>query len=122
MHITPYQIVSPLIAIIAIVYAWGLYNRKKKTLWEAVLWTIFWGLVAFIALFPSSLSYLVLATGIKNQESALLVTAIAILFFMMFYVVVRLEDIAYQQTRIIRAQALRDSNLPERKEEYQPKA
>lgn len=43
MHLTPYQIVVPLLSILAMVYAWNLVMRQKKTIWEALLWTIFWG-------------------------------------------------------------------------------
>lgn len=111
MSFTPYQIVVPLLALVAIVYAWSLFSRNKKTVWEVLLWTLFWGSIGFVAVYPGLLSYLALITGIKNQESAFLVTAIGILFFIVFYVIIRLEDISHQQTRIIRSLALRDAGL-----------
>jgi hypothetical protein len=46
MTLTPYQIVAPIVSLIAITYAWSLVFRRKKTLWEAVLWSLFWGMVA----------------------------------------------------------------------------
>ena len=45
-----------------------------------MLWTLFWGMLAVVALFPNVLSYLTVATGIKDQENAVLVTCIGILF------------------------------------------
>lgn len=113
MTITPYQIVVPLLALFAIMYAWSLFSRQKKTLWEVLLWSAFWVLVALVAFFPNALSYLAYATGIKNQESAFLVTAIGILFFIVFYIVILLEDLRQQQTRLIRRLALRDAGLDE---------
>ena len=66
MPFTPYQIVVPLLSLIAMAYAWSLFSRKKKTLWEALLWTIFWSGVALVALVPNVLSYLAIITGIKS--------------------------------------------------------
>ncbi len=111
MPVTPYQIVVPVFSLFAVLYAWSLFARQKKTLWEVLLWTLFWGVVAFIAFYPNALSYLALVTGIKNQENAFLVTAIGILFFIVFYMVVRMEEMRQQQTRMIRHLALRDAGL-----------
>lgn len=106
MNITPYQIIAPLVAVVAIAYAWGLWMRQKKILWEACLWTVFWGFIAVIALFPSALSYLQVVTGIKSQVNAILVTSIGLLFFMMFYIIIRLEELAQRQVRMVRKIAL----------------
>ncbi len=111
--LTPYQIVVPILALLALSYAWSLALRGKKSNWEAILWTLVWGGIAVIALVPSLLSYLTLATGIKNQENAVIVTAIGILFFMVFLLIVRIEDMAQRQAKIIRDIALKDAGLPE---------
>lgn len=112
MPLTPYQIVVPLLSLVALTYAWNLVLRQKKTIWEALLWTLFWGGIAFIALEPDVLSYLSKATGIKDQVNAIFVTSIGILFFMVFYIVIRLEEINHRQTRLIRSLALREADLP----------
>lgn len=115
MHVTPYQIVVPLVSLVALVYAWNLVLRQKKTVWEALLWTLFWGGIAALAFFPQMLSYLTLVTGIKSQVNAILVTAIGILFFMMFYVILRLEELQQRQTKMIRGMALKDVEKVETK-------
>lgn len=112
MTLTPYQIVVPVLSLIALAYVWGLALRGKKGLWEAILWTAFWGGIAAIAFMPSLLSYLTLATGIKNQENAIIVTAIGILFFIVFQFTVRLEELSQRQARLVRDIALRDAGLP----------
>jgi hypothetical protein len=111
MNLTPYQIVVPLLSLIAMFYAWSLFMRQKKTLWEAILWTLFWGVIAFIAMFPHLLSYLTAVTGIKDQVNAVFVTAIGILFFFTFYIIVRLEELEQRQTKIVRETALREAGL-----------
>lgn len=111
MHLTPYQIVVPLLSILALVYAWNLVLRQKKTIWEACLWTLFWGGITLIAIFPTVLGYLSAATGIKSQENAVIVTSLGILFFLVFYIVVRIEEMEQRQTRMIRALSLREAGL-----------
>lgn len=117
MSLTPYQIVVPILSILAVVYAWNLVLRQKKTIWEAVLWTIFWSVIAWIAFAPGTLSYLTAVTGIKSQENAVVVTAIGILCFMVFYIIVRLEELEQRQTRMVRAVALREAGLEEELDE-----
>ncbi|TSC59196.1 MAG: hypothetical protein Greene041619_32 [Candidatus Peregrinibacteria bacterium Greene0416_19] len=111
MKLTPYQIVAPLIALLAVVYAWNLVFRGKKTVWEASFWTLFWGAIAFVALFPNTLGYLSTVTGIENQENAVIVTFLGILFFIVFYLVIRLEELEQRQTRMVRAMALREAEM-----------
>jgi hypothetical protein len=114
MTLTPYQIIVPLLAIFAMVYAWSLVFRQKKTIWEALLWTFFWGMIGYIAIYPNTLSYLSAVTGIKSQENAVIVTSIGILFFMVFYMIVRLEELEQRQTQMIRNIALRDAGLTDK--------
>ena len=108
MEFTAYQIITPLAGFVAITYAWNLVLRQKKTLWEAILWTIFWGSIISIAIYPESLNYLSKFTGIKDRENAVLVTTIAVLLFIVFYLIIRIEDLEQRQTRVIRKLALKD--------------
>lgn len=111
MVLTPYQIVAPVIALTAIIYAWNLVMRQKKTVWEACFWTVFWGAIATIAFFPNALTYLSAVTGIANQESAVVVTFLGILFFMIFYIVIRLEELEQRHAKMVREMALREAGL-----------
>lgn len=115
MTLTPYQIVVPVLSLVAILYAWSLFKRDRKTLWEVLLWTVFWGAVAAIALFPRLLTYLTIATGIRSQANAVIVTAIGVLTFLMFSVIVRLEELSQRYTKIMRVLALREAELDEKK-------
>lgn len=94
-----------------LVYAWSLVFRHKKTVWEGILWTVFWSSVAYISLFPSSLQYLSNLTGIKRNENAATITAIGVLFFMMFYMIIRVEELEQRVTRVVRDRALHDAGI-----------
>ncbi len=113
IDITPYQVLAPLLAVLMVVYAWNLVLRQKKTVWEAGLWTIFWLMIAFISLFPSNLQYLSDLTGIKRNENAAVFTAIGILFFILFYLLLRIEELEQRIVRIARKEALRGIEVPE---------
>ena len=112
---TPYQLLTPLVSLVAILYAWNLVFRQKKTIWEALLWTVFWGCIVAIAIFPDSLDYLSAVTGIQDRENAVLVTFLGILLFIVFYLIVRLEALEQRQTRVIRKLALKDVDSPSKK-------
>lgn len=115
MNITPYQIVVPVLSLFAVLYAWSLFKRDRKTLWEVVLWALFWGAIAAIAMFPRLLTYLTIATGIRSQANAVIVTAIGVLTFLMFSVIVRLEGISQRYSKIMRVLALREADLEEKR-------
>ncbi|MBT3293314.1 DUF2304 domain-containing protein [Candidatus Peregrinibacteria bacterium] len=116
MSLTFYQIIAPLVSFLAIAYAWNLVMRQRKTVWEAMLWTFFWGAIATIALVPDSIAWISTVTGIKDRENAVLVTFLGILFFIVFYLVIRLEELERRQTRIIRSVALRKADISSKKE------
>ncbi len=109
IEVTPYQVVVPLFALLMVAYAWNLVMRQRKSLWEGALWTVFWLAVGYIALFPSSLQFLSDATGIKKNENAATISAIGILFFMVFYLVIRIEELEQRIVKIIREKALQDA-------------
>jgi hypothetical protein len=108
MIITPYQVGVPVIGLLLIAYAWSLVVRQKKTVWEGVLWTVFWVAVGAIAAVPSLGQFLSTITGIKRNETAVTVTAIGILFFIVFYLVIRIEALGQRLTSIVRDDALQD--------------
>jgi hypothetical protein len=89
--------------------------RKKKTSTEALFWTAFWGAVALLALNPSVLHYLTVLTGIESQVNAVIVTFLGILFFMVFYLVIRLEELEQRHAKVVRMLALRDAGLEDKK-------
>lgn len=113
LGITPYIVVTPIVALFFIVYAWNHVFRGTKTIWEAFLWTVFWGSVAVIVLFPEWISFLTKWTGIKDQENAVFAIAIGILFFIVFQLIVRMERMQKRITELVRHEALEDAGLSE---------
>jgi hypothetical protein len=113
LEITPYRVAVPLVALFFMVYAWNHVIRGSKTLWEAGLWTIFWGGVTVIALFPSWVGFIASWTGFKDQENAVFAIMIGILFFMVFLIIIKLEKMQKRITDVVRGRALDDAGLKE---------
>lgn len=108
MQITLYQIIVPLFSWFAVLYAWNLVWRRKKSVWQAVLWTMFWVFIGAIALFPDLLYYLTLVTGIQDRVNAVFITSFGVLFFLVFYLVMKTESLQQEHHLFIRRVALRE--------------
>ena len=106
--ITPYRVVVPLISFIVVCYAWNHVVRGTKTIWEGILWTLFWGAIAFVVLFPRWISFLTTWTGIKDQENAIFAIAIGVLLFIVFHLVLMLEKTNRRIAELTRKVALKD--------------
>jgi len=111
LPITPYQIITPLISLLAIVYAWSLVAKQKKTIWEGGLWTLFWSAIAVIALFPDVLDWLTLVTGFKDRQNALVITFLGVLSFIVFSLIIRLEELEQRHIKMVRSMALKDAEV-----------
>lgn len=112
--LTPYQFIVPLFCIVMVLYAWNLVMRQKKSIWEGLLWTVFWSSIAYISIVPSSLQFLSSLTGIKKNENAALITAIGVLFFIVFYMIMRIEELEQRLTKVVRGKALRDAGISDK--------
>lgn len=112
-----YQIIVPAIALLLIAYAWSLVMRQRKTIWEGLLWTLFWGVIGYIAIFPAELRYVSELTGIKRNETAITVTAIGVLFFVVFYLVIRIEELSQRITKLVRDESLQQAGLKRQRDD-----
>jgi len=111
LGITPYKVVVPLIAIFFVLYAWNHVLRGTKTVWEALLWTLFWGSVCIVVLFPAWISLLTAWTGIKGQANAVFAIVLGIILFIIFHILVRLEKIQHRITTLAQQEALENAGL-----------
>ena len=117
---TPYRVVVPLIALCMVLYAWSHVFRGTKTIWEAMLWTFFWGGVCIVVLFPAWISVLTTWTGIRNEANAIFAIAIGIILFIVFHILIRIEKIQKRITDLVRHEALRDAGLNENPKSHIP--
>ena len=110
-----YEVVVPIFSLLMLIYAWNLVLHQKKTIWEGLLWTLFWCVLAYISLYPGSLQYWSALIGIKKNENALTFTAVGILFFIVFYLVMRIEELERRLTKLVREKALDEAGIEQKK-------
>ena len=82
------------------------YRDKIISLQEFVLWTIFWFLVGFVVILPDTTSLVANIVGVGRGVDLVIYISILILFYLIFRVLVRLDKIDKDVTKIVRKIAL----------------
>lgn len=104
---TLYQIIIPAFSFLMILSAFFRVLSKRQSWRELVLWTLFWGGGAFLALFPTVLDTIAHFFGVENGARAFLLVFMLILFFALFKIIIRLEKQEEQLTKLVRYEALK---------------
>ncbi|MFA6424356.1 MAG: DUF2304 domain-containing protein [Candidatus Magasanikbacteria bacterium] len=73
---------------------------------EAIGWVLFWILAGLVVVSPNSTLILAKVLGVGRGVDAIIYLAIALLFFLLFKIFVRLEKIDHQITKIVRQDTL----------------
>jgi len=84
---------------------------------ELAIWAGFWFLVAIAALLPAKTDVLAAFLGVERGADLLIYVSVIVLFFIIFKVLVKLEKLDKQITKIVRQQALNQVQKPEEKNE-----
>lgn len=108
MDLALYQIIVPFLCFLLIAKAFSNYFRGKKTIRELIALSIFWLIVALIAIFPFLTEKLAFILGIKSNVNAVVFTSLGILSYICFRLLIVSENQEQELTRLTRALALRD--------------
>ncbi|MFA6547704.1 MAG: DUF2304 domain-containing protein [Candidatus Magasanikbacteria bacterium] len=73
---------------------------------ETIGWIIFWILAIVVVISPNSTTVLAKLLGVGRGVDAVIYLAIALLFFLIFKIFIRLEKIDHQITKIVRQDTL----------------
>ena len=101
-----YQIIVPFICLVFIARAISHFLRNEKTIRELVAWIFFWGFIGAIALFPKITEKMAEVLGIKSNVNAILFTMLGIVSYISFKLIVMVENMSQQITKLTRALAL----------------
>lgn len=82
------------------------YKDKAISLQEFILWTVFWLLVALVVVFPEITSYAANLVGVGRGVDLVVYISILILFYLVFRLLVRLDSIEKNITKIVRQKAI----------------
>lgn len=79
---------------------------KKITIIELFFWLGIWGGLIFVVFFPNIISRVADLVGIKRGIDVIIYTSVGVIFYLIFRLYVKLEDIEREITKVVRELAL----------------
>ncbi|MAF13876.1 MAG: hypothetical protein CMI53_03215 [Parcubacteria group bacterium] len=107
------MIIKVIIIIFAAFVLWRTFVRFKAaeiTSREVVIWTVFWLLVVGVTLVPQQTDTISQYLGVERGADLLVYLSVITLFFIVFRIIVKLEKIDKEITKVVRNTALKDIN------------
>ena len=100
------QIVLVLFAVFAFSRALIGVRRGTLRVGPFVLWSIFWGAVVVVAFRPETTIAVAHVFGVGRGADFAIYLALLLVFFLLFRLFARIEELERQLTRFVRAEAL----------------
>jgi len=86
------------------------FKRKKVTPKLFIFWMLIWTVVIIVAVLPQITDPLSKMLGVGRGADVAIYFAIFLIFFLVYKIMVRLEKIEHEITKIIRHLSLKDSD------------
>jgi len=103
---SPIQIILLVVLCLLIIKTLQNYRAKIISIREFFLWTSFWLLVVLVVIFPQATDALAQFLGIWRGADLIVYIALIVLFTFLFFILIRLEKIERNITKIVRKMAL----------------
>lgn len=105
-----YQIIVLILSVLFISSSVFYYRRGEASLFELVLWLLFWITISLLAIMPDTLTNLLADIfGFKSNVTALIFTSFGVLFYINFRNMFTINKLKRKLTEVIRKQALKDA-------------
>lgn len=85
-------------------------RRKEINSREFLGWLSIWLLALVVILYPGLTSFLAGKVGVGRGVDLVIYSAVILIFYLLFRMLMRVEKIEREITKIVRAQALKDQN------------
>ena len=105
---TPIQIIFLVVIAAIVIKTAQKYRSSAISIREMFLWIFFWLLVGVLILFPDATQAVANLVGIGRGVCLIVYLALIALFLGMFYIVLRLEQLERDITKIVRRLALKE--------------
>lgn len=103
----PIQILLVLFFLTAIIKVFQRLKSKELPPGMGVLWILFWIVAAVIVIQPNVTFYFAKLFGVGRGADVVVYAALAALFFMVFRLMVRIEQLNRDITKLVRDNALK---------------
>lgn len=101
------QILLSLFILFALINIWGRYRAKEVTLRSLFFWLIFWLAVAVVVWQPNLATEAANRVGVGRGSDLALYISVAVIFYLIFRITVRLEKMDRNITKIVREISLK---------------
>ena len=108
-----FQILFTLFALFAVVMVWKRQNDHQLGVIAALFWIFFWILAVMAVLWPNSTTILANSVGIGRGSDFVLYIAIVLLFYLIFKLHIKIEEINRNITKVVRKDAIEKDNFGE---------
>lgn len=105
-----FQIILIIFFILALVKVFLKYRSGDLNLSGTVYWTVFWIAAGFIVLLPDASFFLARFAGIGRGADFIVYVSLAALFFLIFKMMIRIERLNKDVTKLTRKITLSEGN------------
>jgi small membrane protein len=102
------QIILVGFAAYALLRALQRFRKGGLSVWQFVIWSAVWLTLAVLVLLPNSTARIAALLGVGRGVDVAIYVSLALLFYIAFRQLGKIEDLERQITRLVRAHALRD--------------
>lgn len=102
------QIILVVFFLLVLVKVLARWRAKELTVGGAVLWVLFWLAAGVVVILPSTSSYFAGLVGIGRGADLVIYISLAVLFFLVFKLMIRLEHLNKDITELTRQLTLKN--------------
>ncbi len=106
------QVLLICFALFALSRVFLSFRRGGMPVPHLMVWVAFWAGVIFVVVQPETTSTIARVLGVGRGADVVIYLALALLFYLLFRMLGKIEDLERQITRVVRAAALRDLDAP----------
>lgn len=105
-NITPYQLILTIFFFFAWTRVLSRYLHRTTRLPNFVIWTIVWGLGLYLVYLPNKADFIGHLIGADNGANAIFTIAIIILFYSVYRIYAKIEELAGELYRLAQASSI----------------
>ncbi len=112
-------IIQIIIIIFVLLIFWQTFLKFKKkeiNILELLIWSIIWSAIVFVVINPNIANFIANLVGVGRGADLVIYISIITIFYLLFRIIVKIERIERDITKIIRKIALDDKNKKEKNE------
>lgn len=100
------QLLTPLFCLVMVLRAVSRFRRREQTIRELLVWLVVWVGIASVSVYPSVSDVMPAFIGIKSGVNVLIYFGMVVLFYGLFRLVVKVEELEYRISEMNRKIAL----------------